>query len=309
MTIASSQLAPRLAAIMLQADARTVPVSMFLKSPACSDKPKPNRSQKGAFTNKLAPKIKKFVPKDEGEEGAEEGDASKAKPGDKVPDSAFVTWLRDKETSHAVHVDMAKDYLLEGAPFKGDSTFDAKDAIKDLGGTWRRNPDKAKDCDDKSIRRGWWSAPNESVLLKLLRLGNDERGRRQWTPLGMGDTQMHFIMSWLDEFYGHSPGTSARAQEQDSADPTEEDLLHTKRARTDTPQESKWYVTKWVENTVCISCRQEVWDQFMDCSCAGAIWKQCPLCCAKYRVDFKTRSDVVCNLNAWCMCRKGQGVR
>ena len=97
-------------------------------------------------------KDQKFVPKDEGEEGAEEGDASKAKPGDKVPDSAFVTWLRDKETSHAVHV-AAKDYLLEGAPFKGDSTFDAKDAIKDLGGTWRRNPDKAKDCYDKSIRR------------------------------------------------------------------------------------------------------------------------------------------------------------
>ena len=59
---------------------------------------------------------------------------------------------------------------------------------------------------------------------------------------------------------------------------------------------------------MCISCRQEVWDQFMDCSCAGAITEQCPLCGAKYRVDFKTRSDVVCNLNAWCMCRKGSKV-
>ena len=80
----------------------------------------------------------------------------------------------------------------------------------------------------------------------------------------MGDTQMHHHVL-ARRVLRILSGTSARAQEQDSADPAEEELLHTKRARTDTPQESKWYVTNWVENTVCISCRQEVWDQFMDC--------------------------------------------
>ena len=136
---------------------------MFLKSPACSDKPKPNRSQKGAFTNKLAPRSKSLCPRTRARKAPRRATTSKAKPGDKIPDSAFVAWLRDKETSHAVHVDMAKDYLLEGAPFKkGDSTFDAKDAIKDVGGTWRRNPDKAKDCDDKSIRRVGGAHPTKA---------------------------------------------------------------------------------------------------------------------------------------------------
>ena len=270
---------------------------MFLKAPTVGDKPKPNRSQKGAFTNKMAPKIQKFVPKDEGEEGEDDPQTRKPVPKEKQPDSTFVAWLRNKATSHAVHVDMAKDYLLEGAPFKGDSTFDAKEGIKERGGTWCPNPDKRKDCEDKSIRRGWWSAPNEACLIKLLRMPNDERNRRQWTPLNMGPTQLNCMVQWLDEFHGNAQGSSIQEAvvEEETVEKEVVEEPVAKRARTWVP---------WVPDTKCVVCAQPVTDQFMECHCLEAEWACCSKCGEKYRVDFRTRKDVVRNANAWCKCAR-----
>lgn len=267
---------------------------MFLKSPTSGDNPKSNRSQKGAFTNKMAPKIKKFEPKGEGEEGEDDAQVRKPAPKEKQPDSAFVVWLRNKPTSHAVHVDMAKDYLLEGQPFKGDSAFDAKDCIKERGGAWCPNTDKRKDCEDKSIRRGWWSAPNEVCLMKLLRMPNNERSRRQWTPLNMGPTQINCIVQWLDEFHGNVPGST-----------TQEELVEEARVPLDhesAPKRARMWVATWVPDTKCIVCGQPVTDQFMDCHCLDAEWERCTKCGEKYRIDFRVRKDVVRNANAWCKC-------
>lgn len=283
---------------------------MFLSAPTSGQVPKPNRSTKGAFTNKPPPKIKKFVPQDS-EEGAEDV-ASKSKVNEKLPDSTFMAWLRAKQTSHAVHVDMAKEYILEGAPFKGDSTFEAKEAVKECGGAWCVNPDKRKDCDDKSIRRGWWGAHDEAVLLKLLRLESDDRGRRQWKPLGTGETQINLLIAWLDEFLGNAPSSDAHATSElpEQGDP------NPKRQRKDAsaiePETPQWiidynakYVHVWVHDTKCIACGDFVTDQFMDCSCGPkAEWKRCAKCGEKYRTDFKRGSFF--NANAWCACKSKQ---
>lgn len=279
---------------------------MFLKPPCANDKPKSNRSQKGAFTNKLVPKIKKFVPKDEGEEG-EDGGSRKPIVREKPPDTEFVAWLRAKQTSHAVHVDMAKDYILEGAPYCGDSTFDAKENIKEQGGSWHQNPDKRKDCDDKSIRRGWWSARDDSTLVKLLRMPNDDRGRRQWTPLDMGATQITFILAWLDEFKGNLPGTSTQ-QEVCTDDPAHK-RMRTGDEKADWTGVPQWIIdanAKWVPrrvpDTKCVVCGEGVTDQFMDCRCLEAVWERCLKCGEKYRTDFRTQKGTVRNENAWCKC-------
>ena len=240
------------------------------------------------------PKIKKFVPK--------EDEPAKPTIKEKAPDTAFMVWLRGKQTSHAVHVDVAKDYILGGAPYFGDSTFDAKEAIKERGGTWCANPDKRKDCEDKSIRRGWWSANTEAALLKLLRLPNDDRNRQQWTPLGMGSTQINLLLSWLDEFY-------CNTVQEEAGDHGPLDKV-AKRQRTNgkpdpTPQ---WiidynakYVHIWQHDTTCIACGKLVTDQFLDCGCGPEVkWQRCAKCGEKYRTDFKKGS--IRNANAWCAC-------
>ena len=51
---------------------------MFLKAPSVSDKPKANRSQKGAFTNTLAPRIKKWKAPDEDADGASDSPGAAA---------------------------------------------------------------------------------------------------------------------------------------------------------------------------------------------------------------------------------------
>ena len=293
---------------------------MFLKAPAASEKPKTNRSQNGAFTNKPRPKIKKFVPVETGD--AQDGSpvnasrltGQKQKIKESVPDSKFAAWLRAKQVSRAMHVDMAKDYILEGMPYKGDSTFDAKAGIKDRGGEWRPNADKHKDCQDRAIRRGWWCAPDETTLLKLLRIPNDDRGRRQWTPLDMGATQISFIVSWLDDFNGNAPGTSVQEQDgQNAPESVSGELMPPKRSRTCAKwvdegvaswiieANAKW-VSTWVPDTKCVVCGQDVRDQFMDCQCQSAAWERCSKCGEKYRIDFRTRKDVVRNANAWCKC-------
>ena len=280
---------------------------MFLPAPTSGQVPKPNRSPKGAFTNRPLPKIKKFVPKDE--DGDEDGESRKPKIKEKLPDSAFMAWLREKQTSKAFHVDLAKDYIMEGAPYKGDSTFQAKEPIKERGGSWCANPDKRKDCDDKSIRRGWWAAHGEAVLRKLLRLPPDDRGRRQWTPLGMGSTQINFLLTWLDEFYGNMQGDGSHVDPSENADA--EPLPKRARGEATSPQNQtpQWiinynakYVHIWVHDTKCVKCDQLVTDQFMDCGCGVEVkWERCVKCGEKYRTDFERGS--IRNSNAWCACK------
>ena len=66
---------------------------MFLTAPKRGQAVKPNRSQKGAFTNTAAPKIQKWKPPEE------EGSAEAAPPPPPKVETPFVRWLKEKKTN------------------------------------------------------------------------------------------------------------------------------------------------------------------------------------------------------------------
>jgi len=277
---------------------------MFLTAPKRGQAVKPNRSQKGAFTNKAAPKIQKWKPPEE------EGYAEAAPPPPPKVETPFVRWLKEKKTNGSWHVEEAKDFLLEGPPYKGDSAWGTKDMLIDMGTAWQRNPLKKNDCDDKTIKRGWSCAPDESTMLKLLRAttekgGGGGRGRcRAWWCCGLTDTQLTQVEKWLVEFLG----------DQCDEDRPESEAPARKRAKGEGADDSwkgvpQWiidanakYVHRWVPDTVCVKCSQAVTDQFMDCSCQEARWQRCAVCLEKWRTDLTDSFEKMANPNAWCKC-------
>ena len=275
---------------------------MFLHAPKPGVKPTSSRSQKGAFTGKAATKIKKWKPPEE------EGDVAKESKAQKV-ESEFVTWMRKQTTTGAWHIESAKDYVLEGPPWKGDSTFDAKQDIKDRDGRWCPNLAKAKDCDDKTIRRGWWSAWDSRVLLLLLGMPPDDRGRRPWACCALVETQQIQVIHWLKAFHeaqGISVHTSCPIELTSVELPlTAEGVKANDKANwKGVPQwiidANAKYVSTWVQDTVCVVCKRSVDDQFMDCSCQEAVWQRCNKCSEKFRTDFA--KGLAMNSNAWCKC-------
>lgn len=271
---------------------------MWLSAPKVGQAPKPDRSQKGVFTNRPAPKIKVWKPpKDETADGLPPAPP----PNIETP---FVVWLREKKTSAAWHIDATKEYLLQGPPYRGDSQFDSKDALKELGTKWMWNPLKKKECQDKTIKKGWWSAPGEAILVKLLEMEH-AGGRRQWEPLDMGETQIGVALKWLLEFLGDEAPQDAKAVKEaaedlrpdakrqkcnSDVDPGLQHILEMQRTKP---------MKQWVLDTVCKKCGHSVLDQFMDCACLEAQWVRCSLCQEKKRVD----NDGCPPCNAACKCR------
>ena len=173
---------------------------MFLKPPGKDSKPLSNRSTKGALSNKKPEKPKAF--KTEGNETA---------PPTPKEDTEFSRWIKQQGGNFGVHRQQAFDYLVEGIPYRGDSLFESKDTLRNMGARFCWNPNKKKDCIDKTIRRGWWAAYDEKVLRKLLdmdRVPSMALRGRQWQCLGLGETQMKLVIAWLDEFAALS-GTPA----------------------------------------------------------------------------------------------------
>ena len=283
-----------------------VPRQMFLRAPQSGQTVKPNRSNKGAFTGKAAPKIKKWQsPEQEGEESAAKAQKIECE---------FVAWMRNQKTSGAWHVEAAKDYLLEGLPWKGDSTYDAKQVINDLGSKWMRNPGKDDGCQDRSIRRGWAVAYDPKVMLQLLLLAKDGRGRRQWACLELVETQQLQIIAWLRQYFD-TLGVTVDAPQvvQDTESTCMSGNSDSQRMTKSNPSSDHWkgvpqwiidananHVPTWVPDTVCVVCKRPVDDQFMDCACTEARWSRCSKCCEKYRTDFVKGGAL--NDNAWCKC-------
>lgn len=53
---------------------------------------------------------------------------------------------------------------------------------------------------------------------------------------------------------------------------------------------------KWVPDAVCLECKQQVTDQFMDCHCLEAVWVRCSACGGKCRTDDTRKA------NGECLC-------
>ena len=260
---------------------------MFLKPPGKDTKPVSNRSTKGAFSNKKPAKLVAFK-----KATSEEAPAPKE-------DTPFVVWMRKQPRDVGFFQQQVTEYLTSGPPYLGDSLWDSRDAIKELGGFWSRNPLKAKDCDDKSIKSGWWAAPTEAVLLKLLRMGRDGCGRRQWECVHLVETQLGMAIEWLRKFEATKGGPPQEAKQMDT-EPIEEELPGdvtpprpaAKRARRESPKVPQWirdaedgkHMRPWLPDPMCRDCGRTVCDQFLDCGCERAVWVRCTMCTHKHRV-------------------------
>jgi hypothetical protein len=304
---------------------------MFLKPPKAGVKPVIDRSRKSVFTGKAPAKPKSFKSQDEGNE-----DTETIAPEPPKVETAFVKWLQKKSTNGSAHVEDTKDYLLQGPPYRGEINWDAKDTVKDAGAAWVGNHLKRKNCEDKSVRKGWYSAHAETTLTALLDLPT-QRGKRQWMCIGMTDTQLSQVRAWLREFRqasgaGENPQTTNGAsslreeggeegQESDAHNGIETELQQQraqsgvlgKRGRASQGFRIKEpAVPQWIldagkvplrpvpPDTKCLQCGSAVTDQFMDCSCQVAIWERCATCMHKYRIDETARGRNLRSLRCAC---------
>ena len=134
---------------------------------------------KGPVKQKPKPQFStKAIGQKPGQAEAEAAAAKEAK-AKAVPDSAFIAWLRAGNGNRA-ETQNARNYLLEGPPFLGLHDYERKEAVRDAGAVWNKNPQKQEGCTDKSIRFGWYGAPNERVLEALLELEPREKEKRGW---------------------------------------------------------------------------------------------------------------------------------
>ena len=70
-------------------------------------------------------------------------------------DGKLQQWVRESSPPCPELVE-AREYLLQGAPYRGLSPFAARDAVKALGGRWLPNPVKEERGD--GMIAGWWTA-------------------------------------------------------------------------------------------------------------------------------------------------------
>lgn len=273
---------------------------MFLKPPSKDTKPVSNRNQKGVFSNRNPVRIKPFKVEEEEEE---ESIVKVLK-----SQSEFTLWAKTQGGSFRSFKQEAHDFLCDGEPFQGDSLFDSKQTLKDLGAKWVQNPAKKSDCEDKTIRRGWWSAPNERVLHNLLQLPRDDRNRRQWSPGCLNETQIGMVEAWIGEW---RTLTNAAAVEAVEASGTSDPAA--KRMRTNEPAISAWIIdasNNWetirrplISDPTCSACEYTVTDQFLDCACVGVLWGQCVACTGKYRLDVPEVERAV-HRDCYCVCNR-----
>lgn len=178
----------------------------FLNAPTRDQKP-PLQKRRAGFSkapSKPQPRPQfstKAIGQNPGDAAAKalEALAAKAAKAQEVPDSAFITWIKAGQASRP-DTQQARNYLLLGAPFMGEHDFEKKEAVRDAGAVWCRNPLKAEDCEDRRVRFGWYSAPNERILEALLELAPRDKPNK-WS----GGTNLCHAWSPRD-----CPGNSIR---------------------------------------------------------------------------------------------------
>ena len=273
---------------------------MFLKPPSSADKPKFNRSSKGAFTNRPLPKRKPLKPAED-EKNEEENSAKVSK-----ETTPFVSWIMSNKCDCDPMFTDVRDYVLEGSPYKGSAKYGFKEQIKDAGSKWLPNPMKTGDCNDKNVKRGWWAAWDDKTLFYLLHF-RDESNEPMWTCEGgrgpLAPSECLLLKRWMSEFLGQeetrrteSRVASILAQAAEPVDNTTDGAsYHYQSCESASPvQGLSVEYKKWPGHTFCSQCEGEVWDQFLDCRCANAVWKKCSECWMMSRVDSEASMDARC---------------
>ena len=134
-----------------------------------------------------------------------------------VPKSGFTKWL-EEGNGDRLGYEYAHEYLKAGPPYKGDSDFQAKDTIRDLGGKWMENPLKIdKDARD-GIMRGWRVAWDAKDLEALITAPRNSKGKRIWTAIDVPDSHHDKMLRLMREYEGHQLVTTEEAEKKRKAD-------------------------------------------------------------------------------------------
>lgn len=282
---------------------------MFLKQASRADTPVVTRPRVCGFTGRAPIKITPF--KADAAAEAQSGDAAghatataaatATASSTILADESFQTWLRHHTFDASWTTNRAVSLLQKGPPYACNVQYEAKESAKDVGAIWvpnREFDEKERNKSDKKSRRGWWSAPSEAVLLKMLRVpafpSMDSRTGRSTTPkraCAMVDAEEQVCVSaeyWLKTYYearatydapcadaGHAKQHASSSSSSSSPAP-----------RGGWSEVAPWRPDpdpEWILDRVhsysplppmprCPDCYGFVSDQFLECSCAGKAW-------------------------------------
>ena len=210
---------------------------LVLKAPKSGECPK-RLPRVRAFTGLPPAKPKPFKPETEEEDGQRlKAEAPSTKT---AVNDALVAWLREAGDKRGYAE--AREYLLAGAPYKGESGFGAKDQLKDNGAKWIPNPLKEKGVRD-GMTGGWWSALAERDLKTLMSLTHAKESRYgkpsnvvpSWRPLGVPEESASRVLMLLSQFEAHVEDVQQRqaVERAAAAAPSKKDA-HARTAH-DTP--------------------------------------------------------------------------
>lgn len=277
---------------------------MFLNPPSGADRPKRNRSNKGAFTNHPLPKRTAFKP-------PEEDEAKMQK-----QDTAFVTWTKGKMHDCSPIYRNVLDYVTNGSPFRGNVAFGHKEEVKEAGARWLPNPSYEEGANEpRGTKRGWWSAWDDKTLFTLLSL---DRVYKQgshykvmaWNCYGeaemLVEAECSVLKGWMEEFYLEVHGEEetkrvvARCESIVEIVKTNREMEDASERAPSEPMVPNHDATtvveykQWPGHTTCSVCAKVVSDQFLTCSCEKAIWQRCAVCWLMWRVDPGAATNTAC---------------
>ena len=188
-------------------------MSTTLRAPTCKDKPvkQPTKKRKA---------IEAFKPTACDSPLAAAAASSPSPPPTVKGGGEFILFLEQcKAGKLEVHTGdecslQAIDYVLTGPPYRGDCSFQHKNAVKHAGGTWIKNSSQSQD--GRKAPAGWWCAKNEDVLIRLLEIRDECNGTRTWVPTGADDSLAGRIQRLWSQFteWKHAELTSEKALRQ-----------------------------------------------------------------------------------------------
>lgn len=138
-------------------------------------------------------------------QGKEEESATK--------DGKLQVWLKAGNADRP-GCEEARDYLLKGIPYRGSHARNTKEAVKEQGAVWMKNPLKINEERD-GITPGWFVAHTEKALIDLIRMPrikkerppwmtakykSEEETQPQWVPLDVPEKSHNTIVLLILEF-------------------------------------------------------------------------------------------------------------
>lgn len=168
-----------------------------------------------------------------------------------APKSGLVKWLEEGNGDKPGYED-AREYLMSGLPYKGNSDFSAKEALKELGAKWCPNPLKEKGAKD-GVCPGWWSAMDLKDLEALIGAPRNERRKRIWTAIDVPDSQHEAILRLIREYEGHQLVEAEEAEKRRKAEAVasssraeaQKETLKNRNLDPDSPEDIKRLKDDW----------------------------------------------------------------